>query len=521
MKATGSATRSRGRGTRLALVTVLAGAVVTMGGTRLGLPARAAIGTTNVYFDQAEETDFWQAGAALYPGPATRQVVKPWDTNGQLCLFPDGSGRFVIAYNPTFGQTEHGVANPGNTQPNKQPAVGEAVYYSDGSYSPDGTTDSSGFTTTNNLHVPGPYLLTAASSQWKPASGVTGPGVTRNGLDGGSLGLGGDIPPDANGGAFNNNGTFTGCAFDTHGNFFAVDLGTSQGSYPPSSSGRLIEWFKDSGYRGTCIIYGPNAGGDLWPTSDGEGFTTHHADGTGGLEQPGLMAADGSGNIYVPVDDADPASMLPQGKVLEFSNLPSTESGCPTARPTTAEGWQTANGDQVNYHVVNPTVFIDGLASGLPFPGAIAWDPPCGCWAVDNIFFGLVAVEFFSTSGQALLSPAPIPANYATPSSALASNLVPGLQIPAGTVNPFGMAFDRQGDLFVVDIGVGVDVPGTIKSGGLQAGPMNNAGRLLEYKFDAPIPGLPTVIASGENYPVSVTTCDTGVYAHCPAPAAG
>ena len=513
------ATRSRSRAARLGSVALLAASVVALGGTRLGLAARAAGAATNVYFDQAEETDFWQTGSAAYGGPAARQVVKPWDTNGQMCLFPDGSGRFAIAYNPTFGQTERGVANGGNILPSKQPAVGEAVYNSDGSYNPDGTRGDTGFATTNNLHVPGPYLLAPASSQWKPAYGVTGPGVTGNGLNGGSLGEGGDIPPDAVGGGFNNSGTFTGCAFDARGDFFAVDLGTSQGSYPPSSSGRLIEWFKDSGFRGTCIIYGPDTGGNNWQAPDNEGFTTHHVDGSGGLEQPGLMAADDKGNIYVPVDEADPSTMLPQGKVLEFSNLPTTESQCPTSSAATDHQWEAANGDQTTYHVVTPTVFIDGLKTGVPFPGAIAWDPPCGCWAVDNIFFGVLAVEFFATSGSPLLDPAPIPANYAEPSSSLPSNLVPNPQIPAGTVNPFGMAFDRRGDLFVVDIGVGVDPLGTIKSGGLQAGPMNNAGRLLEFQFNGPVPLPPTVIASGENYPVSVTTCDTGAYTHCPAPA--
>jgi hypothetical protein len=161
-----------------------------------------------------------------------------------------------------------------------------------------------------------------------------------------------------------------------------------------------------------------------------------------------------------------------------------------------------ANGDQSSYHVVTPTTFIDATNAGLPFPAAIAWDPACDCWAVDNVFFGPVAVEWFDTTGRPLAQQthAPIPANF------------------GGQFSPFGMAFDAQGDLFVVDIHVQVNPAGTIGSQSLQAGPANQQGRLLEFTFTGPAANPPTVIASGEDFPVAVTTCDP-THQVCPLPA--
>src|SRR5437016_12902123 len=111
-----------------------------------------------------------------------------------MCLFPNGTGRFTTGYNPTTDPT-----NGGFNKPCTSPPVGEAGW------------DQRGHFTGQTLVVPGPYQ-------------------------------GGDIPPDPNG-QFNDNGTYTGCAFDSRANLFATDLGNSQGSFPPSDSGRLIEWF--------------------------------------------------------------------------------------------------------------------------------------------------------------------------------------------------------------------------------------------------------------------------------------
>ena len=147
--------------------------------------ARAAAQKYWVYWDQNEEEDFYQSSSGK-----TGQLIKPWDPNGQMCILPDGSGRFVTGYNPTI-PSQH---NPGSKKPLKNPPVGEAVWNRNGGF------------TGKTIYVPGPYHL---------------PGSKK----------GGDIPPDktagggkAEAGAFNNNGTFTGCAFDPHA--WAVD-GTS------------------------------------------------------------------------------------------------------------------------------------------------------------------------------------------------------------------------------------------------------------------------------------------------------
>jgi hypothetical protein len=450
--------------------------VATAGAPRV----HAASTPSYVYFDQTEELDFWSTDMQPYAGLATQQVVKPWDPNGQMCLLPDGSGRFTSGYNPTGvdqKSPDGKIQNQGVLQPRKQPPVGVAIY------NPDGTF------TGQAMYVPGPYKMTPASSQWTQY-GVVGPDA------------GGDIPPDTNNGPFNNEGTYTGCVFDKRGNFFAVDLGTAQGSYPPPANGRLIEWFKDSGYKGVCIVYGPDTGGNVWP----DGTSTHHVDGSGGLQQPGIMAADKDGNILLPVDAADSTTLKPQGEVVKFdeTKLPATEADC----PTTVKG--AADGNQTSYHVVTPTPFIDTASDGMPFPAAIAWDPKCACWAVDNVLFGTFAVAWFDTTGSPVgqQTHAPIASAYATPT--------PSPTAPTGQFSPFGMAFDAQGDLFVVDIHVAVDAVGTITGQSFSAGPVDGQGRLLEYTFTGPAANPPTVIASGENFPVAVTVCDPSAYANCP-----
>jgi hypothetical protein len=218
-----------------------------------------------VYWDQNEEVDFLSM-----PSGTKGVLVPPWDLNGQMCILPDGSGRFVGGYNPT-GPDQN---NPGSLLPHKQPPIGEELDRPNGSFS--GQT----------LYVPGPYKF---------------PGQT----------VGGDSPPSAKG-SFNANSTYTGCVFDRRGDLLANDIGTAQGSFPPPANGRLVEWFAPS-YKQACIVDGPTAGG----------AGPHHVDGTGGLSQPGMLTLADNGDVLMP--EAGSQSVLR----FDHTSLPSGPTECP------------------------------------------------------------------------------------------------------------------------------------------------------------------------------------------------
>jgi hypothetical protein len=328
------------------------------------------------------------------------------------------------------------------------------------------------------LYVPGPYR-----GPWESAGDP-----------------GGDIPPDTSSSppAFNNNGTMTGCVFDSQGNLFAVDLGNSQGQFPPLGTGRLIEWYAAGNYTTECIIYGPNAGGDV-----GSG---HHVDGTGGLQQPGTLARDGSDNILVPVDTTivDPATggVLPAGKVLSFthSSFPATAAACHNS----VDG-SNQNTAADSFHQAQSTTFITGSPAFLPLPAGIARDPVCGCWAVSDVI-GSPAVAYFDNSGT------PLP------------RVVPTGSGPVGSpnFNPYGLAVDPMGNLFLVDIhlttGCNPEMPNSCM--GVNIGPQDSAGQLLEFTFPnatAGPSGPATAIGTGYNFPVSVTSCNPQTQT-CPSP---
>lgn len=160
-------------------VAALVGIIVMVAAAAVPATARGRGFGAYVYWDQNEEQQL------LTPAGHVGLLVPPYNPNGQMCVFPDGSGRFVTGYNPTL-PSQH---NPGSQKPIMNPPVGEAVWGRHGRFS--GQT----------IYVPGPY---------------TNPGSH----------VGGDIPPDqAAGNAFNDHGTFTGCSFDRHANLLAVDLG--------------------------------------------------------------------------------------------------------------------------------------------------------------------------------------------------------------------------------------------------------------------------------------------------------
>ena len=73
-----------------------------------------------VYWDQDEEEDYY-ASATNTEG----QLVTPWDPNGQMCLLNDGTGRFVVGYDPTQ-PSQHNPGGPPH-RPYKQPPIGEEL----------------------------------------------------------------------------------------------------------------------------------------------------------------------------------------------------------------------------------------------------------------------------------------------------------------------------------------------------------------------------------------------------------
>ena len=349
------------------------------------------------YWDNNEEED------ALLPDGELKQLVPPWDPNGQMCIFRDGSGRFATPYDPTL-PSQH---NPGGLKPYHDPPIGLDVW------------DQHGNFTGQTIFVPGPYAL---------------PGST----------IGGDIPPDATGN-FNNDGTYTGCAFDSAGRLFAADLGSAQGSSASPDQGRIVEWFPPD-YQSYCIIDGPTEGG----------VGPHHVDGTGGLRNPGIFATDESDNLYVPESG--------NGRVLRYAAtaLPRSVADC------------------------GPDGLLSPPAARVPFitgtggvPGGIARDPTCDCWAVSNIL-GSPAVGFFDNDGQ--------------PTAVKGS-------IPAGPYNPFGVAVTPGGDLFFVDISLSCDANG--------CNTVDYGGGVFRVTFQGGVPSAPERIIGGLDFPTSVTVCDS------------
>jgi hypothetical protein len=381
-----------------------------------------------VYWDQNEEEDF-----ASMPAGTQGQLVPPYNPNGQMCLIPGGGGSFVTAYNPTTDPT-----NPGFYKTQMQPPIGEAIW------------DRNGNFTGQTIYVPGPYML---------------PGQT----------VGGDIPPDGTGN-FNNDGTFTGCAFDHHGNLFASDIGTAQGQFPAPDDGRLIEWFGPS-LTSYCIIDGPDQGG----------VGTHNVNGTGGLTQPGDLAVAPNGDLLVPeAGSAKSGGFI--GKVLRLwhRSLPRSPSDCGTSGVY----------QRSKLHI---TWFVKGKSSFLPFPQSIARDPACHCWAVATTI-GNPAIAWFDDRGRRLRGMGAVPGESF-------------IQIgePNG-YNPFGLVFAPDGTAYFADIHIVCSAPL------VNCGPANNGGQIMKVTITNGLPDLPVAIAGGYNFPTSVIVCLPSPTVICPQP---
>jgi len=402
----------------MTITATLSGASTSSQGTGHGALAAAA-GVKGqpgylVYWDQNEEVDFLSM-----PKGVQGQLLPAWDLNGQVCVLP--GGRFVGGYDPTL-PNQH---NLGGLKPYKQPPDGEELDEPNGSFS--GQT----------LYVPGPYKLPGES-------------------------IGSDSPPTANG-VFNNNQTYTGCAIDARRNVFANDIATAQGSYPPPSDGRLVEWFAPN-YTTDCIVYGPDAGG----------VGPHHTDGTGGLAQPGTMALAPNGDLLIP--------NVGTSSVLRFAHasFPTSAAQCP--------------GGVYPRSKVQVSTFYQ-----VSFPAGIARDPTCGCYAVSS-YIGNPSIVWVSASGQ------PEPGRGSVPGTTVAD-----LGKSPDQYNPFGLAFAPDGTLYFVDIHITCSGPLT------GCGPANYGGRVMRVTFTGGQPSTPATVAGGFDFPTSVTVC-VPTRTRCPYP---
>jgi hypothetical protein len=265
--------------------------------------------------------------------------------------------------------------------------------------------------------------------------------------------VGTDSPPTASG-SFNANQTYTGCAVDAQHNVFGADIATAQGSFPPPSSGRLIEWFAPN-YTTYCIVYGPNTGG----------VGPHHVDGTGGLGQPGAMAVAANGDLLVP--SAGTASVLR----IAHTSLPTGAGDCP-------------GGTYPRSRVHLSTFF-----KGLGFPAGVAADPTCHCYAIDS-YIGNPSIVWVDANGKPVGGRGTVP-----------GTTVGDLGKNPDQYNPFGLAFAPDGTLYFVDIHV------TCKGLLSGCGPAGYGGRVMKVTFTNGQPATPVVVASGFDFPTSVTVC--------------
>ena len=383
-----------------------------------------------VYWDQNEEEDFY-ASATGTQG----QLFPAWDANGQMCILNDGTGRWVVGYDPTLDQ--HNPGAPPH-KPYKQPPIGEEL------------VSRTGVWTGKNLFVPGPFTM-----------GPHDPGE--------------DSP--AVKGVYNGQSTYTGCALDSHHNVLADDIGTAQGDFPIPTDGRLVEWFAPS-YTESCILFGPTQGG----------VGAHHVDGTGGLVQPGMMTTTPNGDVLLP-QGGSPTGGLPGDVVrIDHNSLPTRPSDCP--------------GGVYPQGRLHQSVFFQGSLNLLPVPGGIARDPTCQCYAISSIF-GAPSIAWFDDQGQQVASRTPIPGE----------TLDQFGHDPNG-YNPFGLAVAPDGTLYFVDIHI------TCRGAGLVGcGPQDAHGQVMRVTFQPNgQPNPPAVLATGFNFPTSVTLCIPGRTAVCPYP---
>ncbi len=125
----------------------------------------------------------------------------------------------------------------------------------------------------------------------------------------------------------------------------------------------------------------------------------------------------------------------------------------------------------------------------MPFPAGVAKDPTCDCFAVSS-YIGNPSIRFVTKDGQ------PQPGRGSVPGTTIAE-----LGKAAGQFNPFGMAFAPDGTMYFIDIHVACKA---LLTG---CGPADYGGRAMKVTFTNGQPSTPVAVATGFDFPTSVTVC--------------
>ena len=125
----------------------------------------------------------------------------------------------------------------------------------------------------------------------------------------------------------------------------------------------------------------------------------------------------------------------------------------------------------------------------VTFPAGIAKDPTCDCFAVSS-YIGDPSIRWFSQDGTPEAGRGSVP-----------GTTVSNLGKSPGQYNPFGMAFAPDGTLYFIDIHI---VCKGLLTG---CGPGGNEGRVMRVTFTNGQPATPVAVATGFDFPTSVTVC--------------
>ena len=134
-------------------------------------------------------------------------------------------------------------------------------------------------------------------------------------------------------------------------------------------------------------------------------------------------------------------------------------------------------------------VHVSAFVSGVQFAAGIAKDPTCDCYGVST-YIGDPAIRWFTKDGK------PEPGRTPVPGTTIAERWQ-----SAGQYNPFGMAFAPDGTLYFIDIHIACT--GVLTN----CGPASYGGRVMRVTFSDGQPSTPVTVASGFDFPTSVTVC--------------